>query len=85
VPSAVDGSDLRVLWHAVERACQGGLAERYGVDAARLVATRHELPLFQLAAVVDLAECRPAPPGEAGGGNASEGVRRPPEPRQGQG
>jgi hypothetical protein len=32
---AVDGSDLCVLWHTVERACRGGPAGRYGVDAAR--------------------------------------------------
>ena len=49
--------DVRLLWQRVERDLREGSAEvPEGVDRAQLIETLRALPLFQLAAIVDLAE-----------------------------
>jgi hypothetical protein len=49
--------DARLLWQRVERALRDGAMEvPSGVDSARLIEKLREMPLFQLAAIVDLAE-----------------------------
>ena len=64
--------DARLLWQRVERALREGTVDvPSGVERERLVETLKKLPLFQVTAIVDLAERTSQ--GEAGGDSSRLG------------